>query len=136
MATSCANYEHYRLVTAITPSSCSYYEDPVKDYLCSPSKVTRYQKRISGPLLERTDIHIEAHGAVYGKLSPRLYFRTALHPARTNPHPGAGSTPNAFQSASTTAASPGIPAKTSNTAFRTQGGASSAKTSASELRRA
>jgi len=39
--------------------ACAYFGDSVKECTCSPAMVTRYQKRISGPLLDRIDIHIE-----------------------------------------------------------------------------
>ena len=38
---------------------CGYYGDPVKECTYSATVIMRYQKRISGPLLDRTDIHIE-----------------------------------------------------------------------------
>jgi magnesium chelatase family protein len=48
---------------------CGYYGDPVKPCTCSPGIVTKYQKRISGPLLDRIDIHIEVPRVEYEKLS-------------------------------------------------------------------
>ena len=48
---------------------CGYYGDPVKPCSCSSSTVTRYQKRISGPLLDRIDIHVEVPRVDYEKLS-------------------------------------------------------------------
>ena len=48
---------------------CGYYGDPLKPCSCSSSTVTRYQKRISGPLLDRIDIHVEVPRVDYEKLS-------------------------------------------------------------------
>jgi magnesium chelatase family protein len=41
------------------PCPCGWYGDPVKECTCSNAMVSHYQKRISGPLLDRIDIHIE-----------------------------------------------------------------------------
>ena len=46
-------------IGALNPCPCGYYGDPVKECTCSAAMVTRYQKRISGPLLDRIDIHVE-----------------------------------------------------------------------------
>jgi magnesium chelatase family protein len=51
------------------PCPCGYFGDPVKECTCSLSMVSRYQKRISGPLLDRMDIHIEVPRVDYDKLS-------------------------------------------------------------------
>ena len=48
---------------------CGYYGDPVKQCSCSSSQVFRYQKRISGPLLDRMDIFIEVPRIEYEKLA-------------------------------------------------------------------
>ena len=48
---------------------CGYYGDPLKPCTGSPGIVTKYQKRISGPLLDRIDIHIEVPRVEYDKLS-------------------------------------------------------------------
>jgi len=48
---------------------CGYFSDPQKPCTCAPAVVTRYQKRISGPLLDRIDIHIEVPRVDYEKLS-------------------------------------------------------------------
>ena len=42
------------LIGALNPCPCGYYGDPVKECTCSAAMVTRYQKRISGPLLDRS----------------------------------------------------------------------------------
>jgi magnesium chelatase family protein len=50
---------NFQLIGAMNPCPCGFYGDPVKPCTCSPGTVTKYQKRISGPLLDRIDIHIE-----------------------------------------------------------------------------
>jgi magnesium chelatase family protein len=57
------------LIAAMNPCPCGYYGDPVKECTCSNSVITRYQKRISGPMLDRIDIHIEVPRVDYEKLS-------------------------------------------------------------------
>jgi magnesium chelatase family protein len=58
-------------VAAMNPCPCGYYGDSVKQCTCSNAIVTKYQKRISGPLLDRIDIHIEVPRLEYEKLSDR-----------------------------------------------------------------
>ena len=60
---------NFMLVAAMNPCMCGYFGDPVKPCTCAPSAVTKYQKRISGPLLDRMDIHIEVPRVDYEKLS-------------------------------------------------------------------
>jgi magnesium chelatase family protein len=59
----------FQLVAAMNPCPCGYYGDPVKPCTCSSMVVTKYQKRISGPLLDRIDIHVEVPRVEYEKLS-------------------------------------------------------------------
>jgi len=59
----------FQLVAAMNPCPCGYYGDLVKACTCSSSTVTKYQKRISGPLLDRIDIHVEVPRVEYDKLS-------------------------------------------------------------------
>ena len=42
---------------------CGYYGDPKRECRCSPREVQRYRQRISGPLLDRIDIHVEVPAA-------------------------------------------------------------------------
>ena len=51
------------------PYPCGWPNDPQKACGCAPAVVTKYQKRISGPLLDRIDIHIEVPRVDYEKLS-------------------------------------------------------------------
>ena len=55
----------------MNPCPCGYYGDPVKACTRSQGTVTKYQKRISGPLLDRIDILIEVPRVEYEKLSDR-----------------------------------------------------------------
>jgi len=60
---------NFQLVAAANPCPCGYFGDSQKPCTCSPSTVTKYQKRISGPMLDRIDIHIEVPRVNYEKLS-------------------------------------------------------------------
>ncbi len=53
----------------MNPCPCGNFGDPVKECTCSLTAVIRYQKRISGPLLDRIDMHIEVPRVDYEKLS-------------------------------------------------------------------
>jgi magnesium chelatase family protein len=53
----------------MNPCPCGFHGDFVKPCTCAPALVTKYQKRISGPLLDRIDIHIEVPRVDYEKLS-------------------------------------------------------------------
>jgi magnesium chelatase family protein len=53
----------------VYPCPCGYFSDDLKECTCSNSVITRYQKRISGPMLDRIDIHIEVPRVDYEKLS-------------------------------------------------------------------
>ncbi|RCK76871.1 MAG: MG(2+) CHELATASE FAMILY PROTEIN / ComM-related protein [Anaerolineae bacterium] len=60
---------NFQLVAAMNPCPCGYYGDHQKVCTCSAQMVTRYQKRISGPLLDRIDIHVEVPRVEVDKLS-------------------------------------------------------------------
>ncbi len=64
---------NFQLIAAMNPCPCGYYGDSVKPCTCSPGTVTKYQKRISGPLLDRIDIHIEVPRVEYEKLSDQRF---------------------------------------------------------------
>ncbi len=61
----------------MNPSPCGYSNHPQKPCTCAPSVVTKYQKRISGPILDRIDIHIEVPSVNYEKLSGDRVGETA-----------------------------------------------------------
>jgi magnesium chelatase family protein len=60
---------NFMLVAAMNPCPCGNYGDPVKVCVCSESTVSRYQRRISGPLLDRIDIFVEVPRIDYEKLA-------------------------------------------------------------------
>ena len=71
----------------MNPCPCGYYGDLVKPCTCSSAIVTKYQKRISGPLLDRIDIHVEVPRVEYEKRLSALRIATAawespLQPSR------------------------------------------------------
>jgi magnesium chelatase family protein len=57
------------LVAAQNPCACGYYGENDRQCTCSPSSVARYAKRISGPLLDRIDIHVDVPRVQYEKLN-------------------------------------------------------------------
>ena len=60
---------NFMLIAAQNPCPCGYYGDPTHACTCSSAMVTRYQKRISGPLMDRIDLHVEVPRVDYEKLS-------------------------------------------------------------------
>ena len=69
----------FMMIAAMNPCPCGYWGDAVRECTCSPSTVTRYQKRISGPLLDRIDIHVEVPRVDYEKLTDERRGELSLH---------------------------------------------------------
>jgi len=57
------------LVAACNPCPCGYYGDPVRECKCTPHQVERYISRLSGPLLDRIDIHVEVPRLPYEEIA-------------------------------------------------------------------
>jgi len=57
------------LVAAMNPCPCGYYGDPRRECRCSPLQIQRYRNRISGPLLDRIDLHVEVPAVRYNELA-------------------------------------------------------------------
>ncbi len=57
------------LVAAMNPCPCGFFGDPARECRCSPVQIERYRNRISGPLLDRIDIHVEAPAVAFKELS-------------------------------------------------------------------
>lgn len=60
---------NFMLVAAMNPCPCGYYGHPSKECRCNPAQVQRYLNHISGPLLDRIDIHIEVPAVEYKQLT-------------------------------------------------------------------
>lgn len=59
----------FLLIAASNPCPCGYLGDPVRACTCSQSMITRYRQKVSGPLLDRFDIHIDVPRVDYDKLT-------------------------------------------------------------------
>lgn len=59
----------FMLISSMNPCPCGYYNHPEKDCVCAPGNIQRYLNKISGPLLDRIDIHIEVVPVSYDELS-------------------------------------------------------------------
>ena len=66
---SCTFPSQIMLVAAMNPCPCGFYQDKDKDCTCSPHQVHRYQNRISGPMLDRIDLHISVPRIPFEKIS-------------------------------------------------------------------
>jgi magnesium chelatase family protein len=59
----------FMLVASMNPCPCGYYNHPTKDCVCAPGVVRKYLNKISGPLLDRIDIHLEVVPVPFKKLA-------------------------------------------------------------------
>jgi magnesium chelatase family protein len=57
------------LVASMNPCPCGYYNHPEKECVCGAGNVQKYLNKVSGPLLDRIDIHIEVTPVSFGELS-------------------------------------------------------------------
>lgn len=60
---------NFMLAAAMNPCPCGFFTDPNKECTCAPQQIQKYMSRISGPLLDRIDIHIEVPAVRYKELS-------------------------------------------------------------------
>lgn len=60
---------NFMLVAAMNPCPCGYLSDAKHQCTCTPGQIHRYRARVSGPLLDRIDIHIEVPSVPYKELS-------------------------------------------------------------------
>lgn len=62
----------FMLVASMNPCPCGYYNHPDKDCVCSPGVVQKYLSKISGPLLDRIDLHVEVTPVSFNELSSKV----------------------------------------------------------------
>jgi magnesium chelatase family protein len=68
-ATTLTFPSQFMLVAAMNPCPCGHFGDPQRQCMCTVPQIQRYKSRISGPLLDRIDIHIEVPAVKYKELS-------------------------------------------------------------------
>ncbi|MDE6012994.1 MAG: YifB family Mg chelatase-like AAA ATPase [Prevotella sp.] len=59
----------FMLIASMNPCPCGYYGDPLHHCVCTPGQILRYMNKISGPLLDRIDIHCEIQAVPFAELS-------------------------------------------------------------------
>jgi len=57
------------LVAAMNPCPCGYYNDPEKECTCTQNQINKYQRKISGPIMDRIDLYVEVPHVKYEKLT-------------------------------------------------------------------
>lgn len=74
----------FQLVAAMNPCPCGFLGDPEKECRCSSLHIDRYQQKLSGPLLDRIDLHIDVPRIAYTELrkQPKADVTSALWQAR------------------------------------------------------
>jgi len=70
-ATSLTYPADFTLMAAMNPCPCGYYGDPAHECTCTIPQIQRYRSKISGPLMDRIDIHIEVPAVKYKDLAAR-----------------------------------------------------------------
>ena len=79
----------FMFVASMNPCPCGYYGDPTHHCVCTPGQIQRYMNKISGPLLDRIDIHCEIQAVPFAELSkmqpgePSATIRERIIRART-----------------------------------------------------
>lgn len=61
----------FMLVASMNPCPCGYYNHPDKECVCGPAQINRYLNKISGPLLDRIDLHVEVTPVSYDELASK-----------------------------------------------------------------
>jgi len=67
----------FMLAASMNPCPCGFYTDPTRECTCTPTLIQRYMSKISGPLLDRIDIHIEVPAVKYKELASQSSGETS-----------------------------------------------------------
>jgi magnesium chelatase family protein len=59
----------FMLIASMNPCPCGYYNHPDKECVCGPGVVQKYLNKVSGPLLDRIDLHVEVTPVAFKELS-------------------------------------------------------------------
>lgn len=59
----------FTLIAAMNPCPCGYYGDPEKQCTCNQQQINKYQRRVSGPIMDRIDLYVEVPHVKYEKLT-------------------------------------------------------------------
>jgi magnesium chelatase family protein len=62
---------NFMLIAAMNPCPCGYYNHPVQDCTCQPGTIQRYLNKISGPLMDRIDLHVEVVPVLFRELATK-----------------------------------------------------------------
>lgn len=82
----------FMLVAAMNPCPCGFFTDPVHPCVCTPLQIHRYRAKVSGPLLDRIDIHVEVPAVPFKDLAAErqredsMNIRRRVNRARTRQH--------------------------------------------------
>ncbi|MFC5271151.1 YifB family Mg chelatase-like AAA ATPase [Adhaeribacter terreus] len=60
---------NFMLIASMNPCPCGYYNHPEKDCVCGPGVVQRYLNKVSGPLLDRIDLHVEVTPVTFDQMT-------------------------------------------------------------------
>ncbi len=70
---------NFMLVASMNPCPCGYYNHPSKSCVCGPGAVQKYLNKISGPLLDRIDLHVEVTPVAFDELSGNTHTSNSQH---------------------------------------------------------
>lgn len=69
---------NFMLIASMNPCPCGFYNHPVKDCVCTPDQIHRYLNKISGPLLDRIDLHVEVTPVSFDEMASIRKNETSL----------------------------------------------------------
>ena len=67
------------LIASMNPCPCGYYNHPEKECVCGPGVVQRYLNKVSGPLLDRIDLHVEVTPVTFDQMTETRKAESSQH---------------------------------------------------------